>query len=390
MNLTRRDFGRAALVGAAATTLPAALSTTDARAAAATAPATDAAEQKELQRLHRKAAAEGGEVVVYMGGDAPGFWDFISGGFTAAFPDVKIHMVTDLSKYHNARIDNQLATGDLVADVAILQTTQDFDRWKAAGELLQYRPTGYDQVFANAKDDDGYWIGVFYAAFSPLVATSALPSDPSTFRATDLLTPTFTDKIIATYPNDDDAVLFQYKLTIDRYGWDWLERFVAQKPTFLRGVPGSAAGIANGPYLATPASAGNVGPRGQQVLSRYDHFTSWAQRRDLAPRQSSEHCEALPQLAAVPADAEEPDRDLDLVPARRRRTSGLAEAVGRLPHHRPARLPGLHARPGGRRPLPLAGGALRRTRTRGRSRRPVRRPRTHPRPVLTPHFLEFS
>lgn len=293
MNLTRRDFGRAALVGAAATTLPAALSTTDARAAAATAPATDAAEQKELQRLHRKAAAEGGEVVVYMGGDAPGFWDFISGGFTAAFPDVKIHMVTDLSKYHNARIDNQLATGDLVADVAILQTTQDFDRWKAAGELLQYRPTGYDQVFANAKDDDGYWIGVFYAAFSPLVATSALPSDPSTFRATDLLTPTFTDKIIATYPNDDDAVLFQYKLTIDRYGWDWLERFVAQKPTFLRGVPGSSAGIANGPYLATPASAGNVGPRGQQILSRYDHFTSWAQRAAILRRASHQNTAKL-------------------------------------------------------------------------------------------------
>lgn len=87
-----------------------------------------ASEQDQLQALYTAAKAEGGELTGYMGGDAPGQWDALANGFSRQFPDVRLHLVTDLSKYHDARIDNQLATGDLVADVAVLQTTQDFDR----------------------------------------------------------------------------------------------------------------------------------------------------------------------------------------------------------------------------------------------------------------------
>ncbi|MDX3521433.1 hypothetical protein [Streptomyces scabiei] len=47
-------------------------------------------------------------------------------------------MVVDYSKFHDARIDNQLATGSLVPDVVQLQTLQDFSRWKKEGFLLPY------------------------------------------------------------------------------------------------------------------------------------------------------------------------------------------------------------------------------------------------------------
>jgi len=43
-------------------------------------------------------------------------------------------------------------------------------------------------------------------------------------------------------------------------------------------VPGSAAGVANGGYLATPAAAGDPRPNGTVALPRYDRFVSWAQR----------------------------------------------------------------------------------------------------------------
>jgi ABC-type Fe3+ transport system substrate-binding protein len=141
-------------------------------------------EQDQLQALYRQAKAEGGKVTVYMGGDAPGQWDALSTAFTQQFPSVKLHLVTDLSKYHDARIDNQLATGHLVADAAILQTTQDFDRWKAHGDLLKYKPVGWDKVFTNAKDNDGYYTGVFYGAFSYLVNSKQLPAEPGDFTGT--------------------------------------------------------------------------------------------------------------------------------------------------------------------------------------------------------------
>ncbi len=268
MGISRRSVGRAAVAGAFASGL----------AAVAPRAAFAASEQDQLQALYRQAQAEGGKVTVYLGGDAPGQWDFIGQAFTAQFPGVQANLVVDLSKYHDARIDNQLATGNLVADVAILQTAQDFDRWKASGELLKYRPLGWDRVFANARDEDGYWTGVFYAAFSAIVNTGLLPTDPTAFRAGDLLAPAFANKIIATYPNDDDAVLFQHKLNIDRYGWDWLKGLVAQSPAFIRGVPGAAAGVADGRYLATPAAAGDPSPNGTFVFPGQDRFVSWAQR----------------------------------------------------------------------------------------------------------------
>ncbi|MER7927439.1 hypothetical protein ABTY96_30595 [Streptomyces sp. NPDC096057] len=102
-------------------------------ASAAPAGPTTAGEQEQLQALYRAAKDEGGRATLYMGGDAPGFFDFIPQAFLAQFPGIQIKTITDLSKYHDARIDNQLATGNLVADIAILQTTQDFDRWKAMG-----------------------------------------------------------------------------------------------------------------------------------------------------------------------------------------------------------------------------------------------------------------
>lgn len=281
MELSRRALGRAAAAGAVAVGLQA---VTPNAAFAAPSGRRAADEQEQLEGLYKKARAEGGRVVVYMGGDAPGLWDFIPQAFTAQFPDIQLHLVTDLSKYHNARIDNQLATGDLVADIAVLQTTQDFDRWKAHGELLRYRPVGWHQVFRNAKDADGYWTGVFYAAFSPHVNTRQLPADPSDFRGTDLLKPAFANKIISVWPNDDDAILFQYKLFIDQYGWSWLDRLVAQNPTFVRGLPNAIPGLADGSHLATPAQAGNAGPNAVQVFPRYDRFVSWAQRAAILRR----------------------------------------------------------------------------------------------------------
>src|SRR5688572_4538450 len=54
-----------------------------------------AGEQQQLQALYEKAKAEGGKLTVYVGGDAPGQWDFIAQAFAAQFPDVQLHFVTD-------------------------------------------------------------------------------------------------------------------------------------------------------------------------------------------------------------------------------------------------------------------------------------------------------
>lgn len=220
------------LIGAAiATALALTAVGTTAMAGTTTPRHTTVSEQDQLQALYKAAKAEGGKVTVYMGGDAPGQWDGLASAFRQQFPDMQLNLVTDLSKYHDARIDNQLASGKLTADAAILQTTQDFDRWKKQGDLLKYKPVGWDKIFADAKDKDGYYTGVFYGAFSYIVNNKQLPAKASDFKGTDLLKPEYKNKLILTYPNDDDAVLFGYKQMVDEYGWDYLAQLIEQNPS---------------------------------------------------------------------------------------------------------------------------------------------------------------
>ena len=61
----------------------------------------------------------------------------------------------DYSKVHDARIDYQLHSRQLKADVAQLQTLQDYPRWKAEGVLMPYKPIGWDKVYKDFKDKDG-------------------------------------------------------------------------------------------------------------------------------------------------------------------------------------------------------------------------------------------
>jgi ABC-type Fe3+ transport system substrate-binding protein len=264
--------GYAATQGTASTQ-----STASTRQAAPASRSAAAGEAAQLRALYKRALAQGGELTVYMGGDKPGQWDFVSQAFTKSFPGIRLHLVTDLSKYQDARIDNQLATHDPVADVAILQTVQDFTQWKAEGDLLQYRPIGYNEIFSNAKDPAGYWTGVFYGAFADMVNTKDLPADADSFTAADLLSPKFKNKLIFTYPDDDDAVLYDFKLTVDKYGWKWLRELMAQHPKFVRGTPYSAAPVADGRYLATLGTAGDPSPDATMVFPAHDPFNTWVQ-----------------------------------------------------------------------------------------------------------------
>ena len=90
-------------------------------------------ETKSLEQLYREAKAEGGALIVYAGGDTATQQDGNKAAFEKAFPGITLDIVVDYSKFHDARVDNQLATGTLVPDVVQLQTLQDFPRWKGEG-----------------------------------------------------------------------------------------------------------------------------------------------------------------------------------------------------------------------------------------------------------------
>jgi ABC-type Fe3+ transport system substrate-binding protein len=155
---------------------------------------------------------------------------------------MKLSMVVDYSKYHDVRVDNQLATGTLVPDVVQLQTLQDFARWKEAGVLLPYKPAGFSKLHKALRDPDGTWLAIAVIAFSYLydvsAAAGAAPTSPL-----DLVDPRWKGRIASSYPHDDDAVLYLYRQYARTYGWDWVAKLAAQDIQFARGTNTPAAAV---------------------------------------------------------------------------------------------------------------------------------------------------
>ncbi|MGF7111598.1 hypothetical protein QF017_001083 [Pseudomonas laurylsulfatiphila] len=156
-------------------------------------------ESRRLEALHKAALAEGGRVIEYAGGDTAGQQDGMKSAFESRFPCMTLDVIVDFSKFHEARIDNQIATKSLVSDVVQIQTLQNFPCWKSEGRLLPYKPIGWSKVYPAFKDKDGAYTGVFVDAFSNVINSKLLPDSKQWPReAKDYLRPEFKGRIVMT------------------------------------------------------------------------------------------------------------------------------------------------------------------------------------------------
>jgi ABC-type Fe3+ transport system substrate-binding protein len=245
-----------------------------------------AEERKSLDELYADARREGGELVIYAGGDTPDQQDATKQAFLSRFPDIKLTLVVDYSKYHDVRVDNQLATDALVPDVVQLQTQQDFTRWKAMGVLTPYKPAGFSAVYSGFRDPDGAWVSIAVLAFSYMFDDTLGAAGPATPR--DLVDPRWQDAIASSYPHDDDAVLYLYKLYTQAYGWDWVRRLAAQNVRFGRGTPTPITAVASKQKLIGIGGAGSLtaplAPGVRWVVPDGHPFMAWGQRAAILAR----------------------------------------------------------------------------------------------------------
>ncbi len=239
-------------------------------------------ETRSLDELYQSALKEGGTVTVYAGGDTAGQQDGMKKAFEARFPGITLNVIVDYSKFHDGRIDNQLATNSLIPDIAQLQTVQDFPRWKQEGVLLNYKPAGWDKIWPEYRDAEGAWAGVYVYAFSNVVNTKLMPEKEWPREMQDYLRPELKGKLVVTYPGDDDAVLFWFKQAVDKYGWDYITKFATQNVNFVRGTQAPADDVASGKSMASFSTGGALVPKEQAssrfILPKHDPFMSWAQR----------------------------------------------------------------------------------------------------------------
>ena len=210
---------------------------------------TGVAAAETVEQLYEKAKAEK-SLVFYAGGPTAPYEARIK-QFQEKFPGIQVSVSGGFSNVLNQRIEKQMADGKLEVDLAFFQTVQDFVNWKKRGVLLPFKPDGFDQIMPNLRDPDGAYMSfavntILYAYNTNLVRAEDVPKS-----ALDFLKPAFQDKLISVYPHDDDAALYLFHLIVQKYGWSWMDRYMANKPHFIQGHLPVARAIAEGKMAAS-------------------------------------------------------------------------------------------------------------------------------------------
>jgi ABC-type Fe3+ transport system substrate-binding protein len=207
------------------------------------------ARAETMGELYEKAKAEK-TLVFYAGGPTAPYEARIK-QFQAAFPGIQVSVEGGFSNVLNERIEKQFSAGKLEVDFAFFQTVQDFVNWKRRDKLLGFKPDGFDQIMPNLRDPDGAYMAFAAVVIAYAYNTKLVPAADVPKSALDFLKPAFQGKLISVYPHDDDAALYLYHLIVQKYGWSWMERYMANKPYFIQGHLPVARAIADGKMTAT-------------------------------------------------------------------------------------------------------------------------------------------
>jgi ABC-type Fe3+ transport system substrate-binding protein len=219
--------------------------------------AAGASRSESLDEIYAQAKAEGAFAFYVGGPTAP--WEASARIFEQRYPGIKVSITGGFSNVLDRQIDQQIRDDRLLADTAIFQTLHDFVRWKKEGELLAFKPEGFDAIDASFKDKEGAFYGVMVIAMPYQYNTQLVSAADVPKSALDFLKPQFRGKVVAAYPADDDATLYLFDTIVQKYGWDYMQRLMYNKPRFIRGHLGVTQEIARGrAALSFDVSASSV------------------------------------------------------------------------------------------------------------------------------------
>jgi len=204
---------------------------------------------QSLDDLYAKAKSEGAFAFYAGGPTAP--WEARAKIFEDRYPGIKITIGGGFSNVLDKKIDQQLAASKLEVDAAILQTIADFVRWKAEKRLVTFAPPGFDKMDAAFKDEDASFWATMVNVVPYMYNTEKVAAGDVPNSALDFLKPQFQGKIVTAYPADDDVTLWVFHHIVERYGWSYMDKYMAAKPNFIQGHLGEQRSIASGQNLVT-------------------------------------------------------------------------------------------------------------------------------------------
>lgn len=214
------------------------------------------ARSQNADALYGKAKAEG-TLFLYAGGPtAP--WEAAGKEFSSRYPGVTVKVTGGFSNVLDKQIDSQLAEGKLAVDLAMFQTLQDFVRWRQQGVLLEFKPEGFDKIDPSFKDSGGAYVATEINAHTYAYNPNLVKPEDVPRSALDFLEPRFKGKVVSCYPADDDATLYAFYSIVQKYGWSYMDRYMANEPRFIQGHLGVVRSIASGESLVTFDTIGSI------------------------------------------------------------------------------------------------------------------------------------
>src|SRR3954470_4464076 len=157
---------------------------------------------QSIDELYEKAKLE--KTVVLYGAGPTGSHDRWIKEFEQRFAGVTVAFTGGLSTALNKKIEAQFANQKVETDIAILQTIQDFAKWKKTGSMLPFKPAGWDTIDEAYKDEDGAFVTVSVNVITYAINTQRMAVDDVPKSALDFLKPMFAGALITTDPTDDD------------------------------------------------------------------------------------------------------------------------------------------------------------------------------------------
>jgi len=92
---------------------------------------------------------------------------------------------------------------------------------------MSFKPQGWNQIHQSFKDPDGQYVGVAVYALSYAYNTQAIAGIDSSKIGPGFLKPGINGKVITCYPNDDDVTLYLFYTIVQKYGWKFMDKYMA-------------------------------------------------------------------------------------------------------------------------------------------------------------------
>jgi ABC-type Fe3+ transport system substrate-binding protein len=214
------------------------------------------AQAQSADQLYTAAKSEGAFTLYVGGPTAP--WEAMAKKFNERYSGINVAISGGFSNVLDKKIDAQIAAGKLEVDAAILQTIADFVRWKADDRLLNYKPEGFEKIDASFKEPNGAFWATMVNAVPYMYNTEKVDPAEVPNSALDFLKPQFAGKAVTPYPSDDDVTLWVFYHIVQRYGWDYMDKYMATRPNFIQGHLGEQRSIGTGQNLVTFDSIHNI------------------------------------------------------------------------------------------------------------------------------------